>query len=377
MTDLVRQEIAAAAKRIVVKVGTRVLTGDDGQLNLERIHHLALQLHQIGVAGKDVILVSSGAVGAGMGKLGLTSRPSDLSRLQAIAAVGQTALMKEYEQVFSDHDRTAAQVLLTAKDLDDRAGYLNVRNTLLSLLDIGIIPIVNENDTVSVDELKTTFGDNDRLAALVSNLVGADLLIILSNVDGLFDGPPEEKSTMRIPVVKDIATARGQFVHDQHDQLSRGGMTSKLDAATVVTNAGENMIIANGKVDNVLIDILAGNNVGTLFMAKGETMSSWKRWLRFSAQPRGSIALDQGACEAVCKQGGSILSIGITAADGDFTKGDAVLIVDTDGNEIARGLTNYDATEVQQIMGLSSDRILETLGYRPYEEVVHRDNIAM
>ena len=154
-------------------------------------------------------------------------------------------------------------------------------------------------------------------------------------------------------------------------------MTSKLDAATVVTNAGENMIIANGKVDNVLIDILAGNNVGTLFMAKGETMSSWKRWLRFSAQPRGSIALDQGACEAVCKQGGSILSIGITAVDGDFTKGDAVLIVDTDGNEIARGLTNYDATEVQQIMGLSSDRILETLGYRPYEEVVHRDNIAM
>ena len=205
MTDLVRQEIAAAAKRIVVKVGTRVLTGDDGQLNLNRIHHLALQLHQIGVAGKDVILVSSGAVGAGMGKLGLTNRPSDLSRLQAVAAVGQTALMKEYEQVFSDHDRTAAQVLLTAKDLDDRAGYLNVRNTLLSLLDIGIIPIVNENDTVSVDELKTTFGDNDRLAALVSNLVGADLLIILSNVDGLFDGPPDEESTRRIPLVKDLS----------------------------------------------------------------------------------------------------------------------------------------------------------------------------
>ena len=377
MTNLVRQEIAAAAKRIVVKVGTRVLTGDDGQLNLSRIHHLALQLHQIGVAGKEVILVSSGAVGAGMGKLGLTNRPSDLSQLQAVAAVGQTNLMKEYEQVFSDHDRTAAQVLLTAKDLDDRAGYLNVRNTLLSLLDLGIIPIVNENDTVSVDELKTTFGDNDRLAALVSNLVGADLLIVLSNVDGLYDGPPENATTQLIPIVDDVDAASAQFVHDHSDPLSRGGMASKLDAASVVTDAGESMIIANGTVNNILIEILAGNDVGTLFMAKGETMSSWKRWLRFSAQPRGSIVLDGGACRAVTEHGSSILPIGITRVDGEFTKGDAITIVGSDGQEIARGLTNYDSGEIREIMGLKSDLILETLGYCSYEEVVHRDNIAV
>lgn len=377
MTNLVRQEIATAAKRIVVKVGTRVLTGDDGQLNLSRIHHLALQLHQIGVAGKEVILVSSGAVGAGMGKLGLTNRPSDLSQLQAVAAVGQTNLMKEYEQVFSDHDRTAAQVLLTAKDLDDRAGYLNVRNTLLSLLDLGIIPIVNENDTVSVDELKTTFGDNDRLAALVSNLVGADLLIVLSNVDGLFDGPPENAATQLIPIVDDVEAASEQFVHDHSDPLSRGGMASKLDAASVVTDAGESMIIANGTVDNILIEILAGDDVGTLFMAKGETMSSWKRWLRFSAQPRGSIVLDSGACHAVTEHGSSILPIGITSVEGEFTKGDAITIVGSDGQEIARGLTNYDSDEIREIMGLKSDLILETLGYCSYEEVVHRDNIAV
>lgn len=377
MTDLLRQEISATASTIVVKVGTRVLTRENGTLNEQRIAQLAEELHAINETGRRVVLVSSGAVGAGMSQLGLKTRPTGLARLQAVAAIGQTNLIEMYDRTLRLHGRRAAQVLLTAEDLDDRPRYLNVRNTLLSLLEFKAIPIINENDTVSVDELMTTFGDNDRLAALVTNLLRAPLLIILSDVDGLYEGDPADPQSrliQTVPVVDETVFAKAR---DHASGVSKGGMISKLQAARIVTSAGENMIIASGKKPAVLGDILAGQAVGTLFLAQGKSASPWKRWLRFSTQPRGRILLDAGACEAISRGGSSLLAIGITAAKGDFGKGDVVSLCGTGGNEFARGLTNYEAGDIERIKGLKSDRIAEILGHCPYEEVVHRDNLAV
>lgn len=312
-----------------------------------------------------------------MSQLGLKTRPTGLARLQAVAAIGQTNLIEMYDRTLRLHGRRAAQVLLTAEDLDDRPRYLNVRNTLLSLLEFKAIPIINENDTVSVDELMTTFGDNDRLAALVTNLLRAPLLIILSDVDGLYEGDPADPQSrliQTVPVVDETVFAKAR---DHASGVSKGGMISKLQAARIVTSAGENMIIASGKKPAVLGDILAGQAVGTLFLAQGKSASPWKRWLRFSTQPRGRILLDAGACEAISRGGSSLLAIGITAAKGDFGKGDVVSLCGTGGNEFARGLTNYEAGDIERIKGLKSDRIAEILGHCPYEEVVHRDNLAV
>jgi glutamate 5-kinase len=296
MNDLLRQEVTATADRIVVKVGTRVVTRADGLLDDERIAELAGQLSQLVASGREVVLVSSGAVGAGMGELDLSTRPDDLAQLQAVAAIGQAKLIESYDRIFRQHDRHAAQLLLTAQDLDDRAGYLNVRNTLLALLQFGAIPVVNENDTVAVDELMTTFGDNDRLAALVTNLLGAQLLIILSNVPGLMDGDPADPATQRIGTVTELDESLDDYVTESTDLLSKGGMASKLEAARIVTTAGENMIIASGDEPDVLTRIIAGEDLGTLILAQGKTVSPWKRWIGFSAQPRGKLHLDSGAC---------------------------------------------------------------------------------
>ncbi len=377
MTDLLRQEIAATAATIVVKVGTRVLTHHDGTLNEQRIAQLAEQLSEINASGRRVVLVSSGAVGAGMSQLGLKSRPTGLARLQAVAAIGQTNLIEMYDRTFRLHGRRAAQVLLTAEDLDDRQRYLNVRNTLLSLLEFNAIPVINENDTVSVDELMATFGDNDRLAALVTNLLRAPLLIILSDVDGLYDGDPNDTNSQLMPTVHAVNEAILAKALDHKTGLSKGGMLSKLKAARIVTSAGENLIIANGRHPSTVRDIMAGQPVGTLFLGQGKSASPWKRWLRFSTQPRGRILLDQGACDAIAAGGRSLLAIGIIAAKGDFTKGDVVSLCGHDGPEFARGLTNYDAPDIERIKGLKSDRIAQILGHCPYEEVVHRDNLAV
>lgn len=377
MTDLLRQEISATASTMVVKVGTRVLSHENGTLNEQRITQLAEELNSIHDAGRRVVLVSSGAVGAGMSQLGLKTRPTDLARLQAVAAIGQTNLIEIYDRTFRRHNRRAAQVLLTAEDLDDRSRYLNVRNTLSSLLEFNAVPIINENDTVSVDELMTTFGDNDHLAALVTNLLRAPLLVILSDVDGLYDGDPadpESQVIQTVPVVDDAILAKAR---DRSSGVSKGGMMSKLQAARIVTSAGENLIIASGKRPSVLGDIMAGRNVGTLFLAQGKSASPWKRWLRFSTQPRGRILLDEGACEAISRGGCSLLAIGITTAKGEFSKGDVVSLCGPAGSEFARGLTNYEAADIQRIKGLKSERIAEILGHRPYEEVVHRDNLAV
>lgn len=377
MSDLLRQQVTAAAHTVVVKVGTRVLTHPDGTLNRERIAQLAEEIHTISSNSRRVVLVSSGAVGAGISLLGLKGRPTDLAKLQAVAAVGQTHLIQAYDQTFARHGRRAAQVLLTLDDVDDRIRYLNVRNTLLSILEFGAVPIVNENDTVSVDELKTTFGDNDRLAAMVTNLIRAPLLVILSDIEGLYDGDPELADSKLVSTVERIDERVLSFVRDKKTGLSKGGMASKLESARIVTTAGENMLIASGRQANVLTRIMAGEPLGTLFLAQGKAISPYKRWLGFSAQVRGRIGLDDGALRAIVEQGRSLLAAGIVSTQGEFQKGDVVALCDSEGHVVARGLSNYSSTDVERIKGLKSAKIAELLGQRPYEEVIHRDNLAL
>ncbi|MCA9186475.1 MAG: glutamate 5-kinase [Pirellulaceae bacterium] len=377
MSDLLRQDIIASAELIVVKVGTRVLTRDDGQLDTGRISKLAEQLQSIHATGRRVILVSSGAVGAGMNLLGLKKRPQDVATLQAVAAVGQARLINEYDLHFRNQGYHAAQVLLTADDLDDRKRYLNVRNTLLRLLQMNAVPVINENDTVAVDELMRTFGDNDRLAAVVTNLLRASLLVILSDVEGLFDGDPQLATSRVVPVVTDIDATVESFVRDRRGDLSKGGMSSKLEAARIATTAGENVIIASGRRLEALSEILEGRCVGTLFVAQGKSITPLKRWIGFSAQPRGTFVLDEGACQAILTQGRSLLAIGVREISGKFEKGDVVSLRTSSGEEIARGLTNYDASDMERIYGQRSTKIAEILGHCPYEEVIHRDNLTI
>lgn len=376
MPDLLRQEIAAAAHTIVVKVGSRILTGADGLLDQERVAALAEELNQTVAAGRKVALVSSGAVAAGLGRLGIKRRPTDLAKLQAVAAVGQTALVEAYDRSLRKHGRYAAQILLIADDLDHRARYLNIRNTILTLMELGAVPVINENDTVSVEELQTTFGDNDRLAAMVTNLIRAPLLVLLSDVAGLYDGDPRDDRSQVIPTVMKIDEQVWSLVRDQATGLSKGGMASKLQAARIATTAGENVIIAGGKEPGNLARILAGEPVGTLFVAEGAAIPSFKRWIGFTAQPRGKLTVDAGARRAIESQGRSLLAIGVTAVEGSFRKGDVVAVLDSTGQEFARGLSNYAAEEVLRIKGQKTDQIAAALGHCPYDEVIHRDNLA-
>ncbi len=377
MTDLVRQEVAALAHTMVVKVGTRVLTREDGSLNEQRIAVLAEELNAVIDSGRRVVLVSSGAVGAGMGRLGLTKRPTDLAQLQAVAAVGQARLIETYEGAFRRYNRHVAQVLLTAGDLDHRISYLNVRNTLHALLEFGALPIINENDTVAVDELMTTFGDNDRLAAMVTNLLRAPLLVILSDIEGLYNGDPKDPSSQLVSTVPHIDETVYEYVRDKATGLSKGGMASKLEAARLCTSAGENVIIASGRRETVLRDVLAGEPVGTLFLAQGKSIRPWKRWIGLTAQPRGKVRVDDGARRAIEAEGRSLLAIGVVEVEGKFQKGDIVSVVDSAGREFARGLTNYRSEDLDRIKRLKTAEIAEVLGRLPYKAVIHRDNMAV
>ncbi|MBN2473282.1 MAG: glutamate 5-kinase [Pirellulales bacterium] len=377
MTDLLRQEIATAANTLVVKVGTRVLTRENGQLDPGQIAGLVEQVNQVITSGRRVVLVSSGAVGAGMGRLGLQRRPEDLAHLQAVAAVGQSVLVEAYERSLRMHDRHAAQVLLTAEDLEHRPRYLNARNTILTLLELGAVPVINENDTVAVDELQTTFGDNDRLAAIVTNLIQAPLLVLLSDVDGLYDGDPAQPGRRVIPTVKRLDQSVFDLARDRSDGLSKGGMSSKLRAARLATGGGENVIIAGGRTPNVLTRIIAAEPLGTLFLAQGQMVAARKRWIGFAVQPRGRLCLDAGARRAVERDGCSLLPIGVLQAEGQFGKGDVVALQGPDGVEFARGLTNYGTDDIRRIKGLRTDQIAQALGHCPYDEVVHRDNMVI
>ena len=377
MTDLLRQEIATSATTIVVKVGTRVLCREDGRLRPERIEQLAEQLHRVLDTGRKVVLVSSGAVGAGMGRLGLARRPEDVAQLQAVAAVGQSVLVEAYERALRTHGHHVAQVLLTAEDLEHRTRYLNARNTLRAILDLPAVPVINENDTVAVDELQITFGDNDRLAAIVTNLIQAPLLVLLSDVDGLYDGDPADPRSRIIPTVERFDRSILALVQDRSGGLGKGGMTSKLEAARLVTAGGENAIIAGGHTPDVLPRIIAGEPLGTLILAQGQTMAARKRWVALTVKPRGKLRLDAGARRAVEQQGRSLLPIGVQDVDGDFKKGDVIALCDSQGEEFARGLTNYTADDVRRIKGLQTGQIAAALGHCPYDEVIHRDNMVL
>ncbi len=377
MTDPLRQQILSAADLVVVKVGTRVLTGCDGLLDAARIESLGRQIDAVAAAGRRVVLVSSGAVGAGMGRLGLSARPTELAMLQAVAAIGQSCLIEAYERALRGRGRHVAQVLLVADDLQDRSRYLNIRNTLRKLLDVGAVPVINENDTVSVEELRTSFGDNDRLAALVATLLGAPLLVLLSDVEGLFDRHPAEPGATILRHVPRIDAAVAGLAHDRLGGLSKGGMASKIAAARMMTEAGGSCIVASGRDDDVLERICRGEPVGTLFTGRAETMPAWKRWLGWSADARGTVTVDAGAREAVVAGGRSLLAAGVRGLDGEFDSGDVVALATPDGRVFARGLVNYPAADLRRIAGLRREGIAEVLGAVPYEEVVHRDNLAV
>jgi glutamate 5-kinase len=328
-------------------------------------------------------LVSSGAIGAGIGQLGLERRPSDLRHLQACAAVGQAVLMRAYEECLAGHGTHTAQILLTAGDFDNRTRYLNARNTILSLFEWQCLPIINENDTVSVAEIR--FGDNDHLAAMVTNLLQAPLLILLTVVEGLYHADPAtEHASAPIPTVPCIDTSIMDMAGSSRSSLGTGGMRSKLRAARLATAAGESVIIANGTRPGVLDAIFAAEPMGTLFLPHGSAVPAWKRWLGYTARPKGRLVVDAGARQAVQERGRSLLPIGMVGVTGPggeenvaFGKGDVVALCDLAGTEFARGLTNYSAADAKRICGLRTEQIGEVLGTFTYEEVVHRDNLVV
>jgi glutamate 5-kinase len=373
--DPVRQEVIALAHTVVVKVGTNVLTDADGTLAPARVQSLAEQVQRIRQTGRKVVLVSSGAIGAGVGRLGLGKRPTDLRHLQACAAVGQTCLMRAYEECLALQGTATAQILLTASDFDSRPRYLNVRNTILTLFEWGCLPIINENDTVSVSEIR--FGDNDHLAAMVTNLLQAPLLILLTVVDGLFASDPASGGASYLRTVPEIDGSVMDMAGGSKSTLGSGGMRSKLRAARLATAAGESVLIANGSQPGILDALFAAEPVGTLLLPHGSTLPAWKRWIGFTARPRGRLLVDAGARRAVQHQGRSLLPIGIVQAVGTFAKGDVISICDADQAEFARGLTNYSSADVARICGLRTEQIAEALGGVPYEEVIHRDNLVV
>jgi glutamate 5-kinase len=376
MVDPVRQEVISQAHTAVIKVGTNVLADASGRLDRHRIQSLADQIHRTRSAGRQVVLVSSGAIGAGVGRLGLGKRPSDLPHLQACAAVGQSALMQTYQECLSAFGVHTAQILLTAGDFDSRARYLNVRNTIRTLFEYGCLPIINENDTVSVAEIK--FGDNDHLAAMVTNLLRAPLLVLLTNVDGLYSDDPRANPDARlVATVEHIDRAVTDMAGASQSDLGTGGMRSKLRAARLATAAGEAVIMANGSVDGILDRVFAAEPVGTLFLPHGQDVPAWKRWLGFTARPKGTLRIDDGARRAVVAQGRSLLPVGVAAVEGEFGKGDVISVCDATGAEIARGLSNYSSADAQRIRGLQTEQIAQVLGSVPYAELIHRDNLVV
>lgn len=375
----IRKEVLSNVSKIVVKIGTRVLTNEDGFLDKNQIMELSRQIVGLYSAGYDVVVVSSGAIGAGISALGRHKRPNILPELQAAAAIGQGKLIEIYNECFEKQGYHAAQLLLTRQDFEDRQRYLNTCNTLHSLLSLGAIPIINENDTISVDEI--TFGDNDILSALVSNLLRAELLILLSSVDGLYVKPPTSgKKSDVLSVVDGISDDIKKLAFKLKTKEGIGGMESKLEAASIVTSSGEAAIIANGRQPDVLSRIMGFDNVGTLFIPykNKKKIDSRKRWIGFIVRPKGKIYIDDGASEALQKKGKSLLPSGIVKIDGDFVKGDVVSILSVKRHkEIARGLINYSSEEVQKIKGLGTSFIRKTLGSKPYDEIVHRDNMFL
>ena len=373
MAELTRKRIAERTPLAVVKVGTNVLADAKGGLDPEGVRALADQVAALREKGISIIIVSSGAIAAGVRELSLPRRPDTLPELQAIAAVGQPKLMRTYSHALAPHGLHTAQVLVSREDFADRTRYLNVRQALTALLSYGAVPIINENDSTSTEEI--SFGDNDCLSALVTNLVQAPLLVILTTVAGL-----ERRNGKRaevIDVVRKIDDEVLSLVTGDTTAFGTGGMSTKLEAARITTEAGEACVIADGRRPDVLLHIFEGRKVGTLFVPTPRRMSSRKRWLAAANVPAGHITVDAGARTALVQGGKSLLASGITGVSGEFQKGALVIVKDPAGREIARGLANYGADDIGKIQGLHTSQIKHALGEKPYDEVIHRDNLVL
>jgi glutamate 5-kinase len=371
-----REEIISRVRRVVVKVGSGVLT-KDLDLNTEIINRLAGEIcWLIQTKGVEVLLVSSGAIASGLKKVGLSSQPADIPKKQATAAVGQSRLIMEYEKAFERCGQKVAQILLTMDDLSNRRRYLNARNTLYTLLGWDIVPIINENDTVVVKEIK--FGDNDTLSAMITHLMDADLLINLTDIDGLHDKDPRVNPDATLfPLVRTIDRTLEKAACKIPGAVGTGGMYSKVQAAKKVTLSGIPMIIANGLVPDVLKRIFEAQEIGTLFLPRKERMTSRKCWIAFTLKPKGVITVDQGARRAIVKQGKSLLPAGIVDVQGTFGIGAPVQCVDSNKKPIATGLVNYTSADIRKMMGLKTGQIEKQLGYKYYDEVIHRDNLVL
>ena len=363
------------AKRVVVKIGSNVLTQNNG-LNLKAIQSITRQICRLIDDGREVILVSSGAMASGVKKVGLPKRPDELPKRQAVAAVGQAGLIMEYEKSFGRFDKKVAQILLTSEDLSSRKRYLNARNTLYTLLGWQVVPIINENDTVSVEEIK--LGDNDNLAAMITLLMEADILINLTDIEGLFNKDPRiHHDAELIPMVTTITKSTEQYASEIPGALGTGGMISKIRAARKVNSAGVPMVIAKGDEPNILIKLFSDGAHGTFFVPRKEKLASRKCWIAFSLKPQGAVKIDDGAANAILKNGKSLLPSGIVAVEADFNIGAAVEFKNRKNEILGIGLANYSAADIRKIMGLKSKQIKAVLGHKAYDEVIHRDNLAI
>lgn len=363
------------ARRVIVKVGSNVLTEDTG-LDLNVVRSISRQICRLIDRGLEVILVTSGAMAAGIRKIGLAKRPDEIPKRQAVSAVGQASLIMEYENAFERYGNKVAQILLTSDDLNNRKRYLNARNTLYTLLSWQVIPIINENDTIAVESIK--FGDNDNLAAMIALLMDADILIILSDIDGLYAKDPRiHPDAELIPTVTTFKKSLEKVAGENPGSLGTGGMLSKIKAAKKVTSAGVPMVIANGNIPDILDKLFDGADFGTFFVPQSERLPSRKCWIGYSLKPEGVIIIDQGAATAVLKRGKSLLSSGIVEVIGDFGIGAPVEFKTAHSEALGTGLVNYSAADIRKIMGLQSRHILERLGEKPYDEVIHRDNLVI
>ena len=370
-----RQSVLRPVRRVVIKLGTQLLTKPNlvnSDLDLTYINSIVRQIAMLRREKFEVTLVSSGAVGAGCAELAIKRRPKDLAELQAVAAVGQPRLMMHYHRSFERAQIKMAQLLLTRDDFEHRLRFLNIRNCITHLQKLGCVPIVNENDTVAVEELEAPrFGENDVLAAMICHALRADALVLLTVIEGL-----EDEAGQRIDVVEDLAAVQGVVRHEK-SPLGSGGMKAKLRAAKMVTDAGEVAIIANGRTKNVLPRLFDGEPLGTLFLPSARKLDSRQRWIGLTKRPSGVVTIDAGASTALRQRSKSLLAVGIVDASGKFERGQVVVLCDQSGREVARGLINYDAAELRLIMGKRSNQFPKILGHQTYAEVVHRDNLVL
>jgi glutamate 5-kinase len=374
-TKELRNTFLKRVTRVVVKVGSGVLAGKGG-LNRKVIWDLTNDLCVLRKKNIEVILVSSGAIASGLKKIGLAKRPDSISGKQAVAAVGQPSLMMAWEKAFERHGQKVAQILITRDDFNHRERYLNARNTIFTLLAWKIVPIINENDTVVVDEIK--FGDNDNLSAMVTSLMDAQLLVCLTDLEGLYNKDPRtDKEAQLIRVVHRVGREITQYASSIPGFLGTGGMGSKIRAAQTVSLGGVPTIIANGIRPGIVQNIFQGKEEGTLFLPQDVTLCSRKRWIAFTKAPKGQIMIDSGAEKAILNGGKSLLPSGIKEVQGGFRLGDSVVLLNQAGKELAVGMVNYDAVEIRKIMGLKTSQIEEVLGYKHDDEVIHRDNLVL